>query len=109
MPNDTKPAMADDRERAALPELLTRFERQAQRFGELWERCQGKGWAEAESAEFHKIRDERLPALRAEIQARAALSSSVQAAEPADDFVEGFKLGAMPDPDAQQAAEPVAQ
>lgn len=58
----------------ALPELLRTFERTANRFGELWERCQGKGWPEAESAEFHAIRDERLPAMREKL--RAALAAA---------------------------------
>lgn len=51
-----------------LKDLLDRFQRQAQRFGELWERCQGKGWPDAESAEFTDIRDEQLPALRRAIE-----------------------------------------
>lgn len=52
--------------------LLLRFERQAQRFGELWERCQGKGWPEAESTEFNAIRDDRLPDLKKQLRAIAA-------------------------------------
>lgn len=50
-------------------ESLDRFERGAFRMGELWERCQGKGWPDAESDEFTKLRDERMPALRAELRA----------------------------------------
>ncbi len=48
-----------------LKTLLNNFERQAQRFGELWERCQGKGWPEKESNEFHSLRDDRMPKTRA--------------------------------------------
>lgn len=55
-----------------LSELLARYERQAQRFGELWERCQGKGWPEAEDREFTRIRDETLPALKSQIMAGPA-------------------------------------
>jgi hypothetical protein len=51
----------------SIQKLLDRFERAAMRKGELWERCQGKGWPDAESDEFTKLRDERIPALRAEI------------------------------------------
>jgi hypothetical protein len=55
----------------AFTEKLALFERLAHRAGELWERCQGKGWPDAESDEFTRLRDERMPALRAEIRAAA--------------------------------------
>lgn len=58
-------------------EALRRFERGAHRMGELWERCQGKGWPDKESAEFIELRDERMPAIRAEI--RAALGCETPA------------------------------
>lgn len=58
----------------SIKELLDRFERAAMRMGELWERCQGKGWPDAESDEFTKLRDERCPALRAEIEAAAGVA-----------------------------------
>lgn len=48
-----------------LKRLLNTFERQAQRFGELWGRFQGKGWPEKESEEFHSLRDDRMPKTRA--------------------------------------------
>jgi hypothetical protein len=64
-----------------LRELLDRFERAAQRFGELWERCQGKGWPEAESDEFTELRDERLPALRREIEAIAGVPGTHETKE----------------------------
>jgi hypothetical protein len=54
---------------AQFKDRLDRFERVAMRMGELWERCQGKGWPEAESIEFTTIRDQQLPALRAELEA----------------------------------------
>jgi len=50
-------------------ELLTRHERSWHRMGELWERCQGKGWPQAESAEFTRLRDEVTPATRAALLA----------------------------------------
>ena len=50
--------------------LISRFERQAHRMGELWERCQGKGWPEKESSEFHRLRDELVPASRAALAAQ---------------------------------------
>ncbi len=48
--------------------LIARFERQAHRMGELWERCQEKGWPEAESAEFTALRDKLLPATRTALE-----------------------------------------
>ena len=45
--------------------LLARYENQWHRMGELWERCQGKGWPEAESKEFARLRDELTPVTRA--------------------------------------------
>lgn len=68
---------------APASEKLAQFERLAHRMGELWERCQGKGWARAESAEFDKLRDERMPALRAEILGLLAPADSVSQAEAA--------------------------
>lgn len=59
-----------------LQATISRFERQAHRMGELWERCQGKGWPEKESAEFHRLRDELVPA------SRAALTAQAQEAAP---------------------------
>lgn len=57
---------------AEVDALLSRFERHAQRYGELWERCQGKGWPQAASDEFELIRDERLPALKSKLRAMAS-------------------------------------
>lgn len=57
---------------ADVDELLSRFERHAQRFGELWERCQGKGWPKAEAGEFELIRDKRLPSLKSKLRALAS-------------------------------------
>jgi hypothetical protein len=65
-----------------IAELLRRYERAAQRFGELWERCQGKGWPDAESDEFTRIRDERLPAFRAQITSAIAGVDSTRGGEP---------------------------
>lgn len=56
----------------AFAEKLARFERLSHRQGELWERCQGKGWPDAESDEFHRLRDELLPALRTDLRALRA-------------------------------------
>ncbi len=50
-------------------ELIRKFEAAVHHMGELWERCQGKGWPEAESKTFHKLRDERIPELRAALLA----------------------------------------
>lgn len=66
----------------AWKEKLALLERLAHRAGELWERCQGKGWPDAESGEFTRLRDERLPAIRAELVALSAASSSAPAGEP---------------------------
>lgn len=55
--------------RADLTRLLARLENQWHRMGELWERCQGKGWPEKEDAEFRSLRDEKTPATRAAIVA----------------------------------------
>jgi len=63
--------------------LLIRFERHAQRYGELWERCQGKGWPAKESEEFSAIRDEKLPELKKQI--RAALTAQQAEREPLTD------------------------
>jgi hypothetical protein len=60
---------------ATFDETLAAYERCSQRFGELWERCQGKGWPKAESDEFEHIRDERLPELRAKLRALASTES----------------------------------
>jgi hypothetical protein len=77
MIREVRAARGVDSSRAAqFKERLDRFERGAQRFGELWERCQGKGWPDAESDEFTKIRDERLPALRAELEAIAGVAGT---------------------------------
>lgn len=51
------------------------------RQGELWERCQGKGWPESESAEFTKLRDETIPSAIAQLQ--LALSAAPAAPQPA--------------------------
>jgi hypothetical protein len=54
---------------ADLPELLKRYARQNHRMGELWERCQGKGWPDAESEEFARLRDESEPETRQQLTA----------------------------------------
>lgn len=59
----------------AVPEarsLLDRHERVWHRMGELWERCQGKGWPDAESSEFTRLRDKFAPAIRKQLIALAA-------------------------------------
>lgn len=60
----TKPEMQGER-----AELLRRFENAAHRKGELFERCQGKGWPTAESDEFTRLRDKDIPELRAALLA----------------------------------------
>lgn len=55
--------------RADLTRLIARLENQWHRMGELWERCQGKGWPGKEDAEFRSLRDEKTPATRAAIVA----------------------------------------
>lgn len=47
------------------------------RKGELWERCQGKFWPEAESNEFTKLRDKTIPDAIASLQ--QAIASTHQA------------------------------
>lgn len=58
--------------------LLDRFERQWHRMGELWERCQGKGWPDAACAEFESLRDEKSPATRAALLALLAAAPQPQ-------------------------------
>ena len=58
-----------EQEPVAAVQLLNRLERQWHRMGELWERCQGKGWPSAESDEFTALRDEKTPANRKELLA----------------------------------------
>jgi hypothetical protein len=55
--------------KSEIMELVRNLEDKAHRKGELWERCQGKGWPQAESEEFTKLRDERIPEIRAAIEA----------------------------------------
>lgn len=57
------PGRREDAQQAKL--LLDRFERQVHRMGELWERCQGKGWPASESDEFAILRDAKTPKTRA--------------------------------------------
>jgi hypothetical protein len=82
----TATAGVKDAQQPSLKELLDRFERQAQRFGELWERCQGKGWSKAESDEFTAIRDERLPALRRAIEGTHGVSVAPGKTKPQADI-----------------------
>lgn len=56
-------------------EALRQFERTASRMGVLFDRYQGKGWPDKESAEFIELRDERMPAIRAEIRAALGLET----------------------------------
>jgi hypothetical protein len=94
MTNTTpKDSSAAGQELPPLSELLTRFERQAHRAGELWERCQGKGWPPKESAEFTAIRDERLPALRKQIAALAQRDAGEVPVAQAFWVVERFEDG----------------
>jgi len=114
-------------EPAALKALLTRFERDANRFGELWERCQGKGWPDRESREFHAIRDDRMPAMRRQILFALA-APAPSAAEPVATLrriseyaehlesagldavaVRGLLLALNVEADAAQSAAPVAE
>jgi hypothetical protein len=60
--------------------LLTEFERASHRKGELWERCQGKGWPEVAAAEFRRLRDERIPELRKQLSAALSAPASAQEA-----------------------------
>lgn len=53
-----------EQEPVAAIQLLNRLERNWHRMGELWERCQGKGWPTAESDEFTELRDDKAPANR---------------------------------------------
>jgi hypothetical protein len=65
-----KAALAQpEQEPAAVSQLLNRLEHQWHRMGELWERCQSKGWPSAESDEFAALRDEKTPANRAALLA----------------------------------------
>jgi len=61
-------------------ELIREFENAVHRKGELFERCQGKGWPEAESTAFRKLRDETIPTLRV-----ALLSAGPARVEPLTD------------------------
>jgi hypothetical protein len=56
--------------------LINRLEQLAHRKGELWERCQGKLWPQAESEEFTGLRDTLIPRIRRELA--ATLSTSRQ-------------------------------
>lgn len=68
-------AIEKDRDRQSVTaaqdaaNLLSRYERQWHRMGELWERHQGKGWPAKEGAEFAQLRDERAPATHAALLA----------------------------------------
>lgn len=59
-----------------VEDALDRLASDAFRNGQLWERYQGKGWPEAESAEFCNLRDDAIPAAIASL-------SSMLAATPA--------------------------
>lgn len=72
-PAAAAPAVAQS---TPLNDFLYRYERTAQRFGELWERCQGKGWPEAEDKEFTRIRDVLLPAYKCQILAAVAAAQA---------------------------------
>lgn len=73
-------------------ELIRQLVQAAHRKGELFERCQGKGWPDKESAEFHKLRDVTIPEIRA-----ALLAADAQAGgeNEADDLLR--RLGLDPD------------
>ncbi|NWF45428.1 hypothetical protein F3K02_09230 [Hydrogenophaga sp. D2P1] len=77
--------------------LIARFERQAHRLGELWERCHGKGWSEEYANEFKALRDERVPATRAALEA-------IESAAVAPLLARIAALEAQ----VEQAAQPVA-
>ena len=62
-------ALAQPEQKPVVTQLLNRLEHQWHRMGELWERCQGKGWPSAESDEFTALRDEKTPANRAALLA----------------------------------------
>lgn len=70
-----------------LKTLLNTFERQAQRFGELWERCHGKGWPEKESDEFHSLRDDRMPKTRAALLKALATQPTASNAGEREDLL----------------------
>ena len=57
--------MTTTNEHTERAELIRKYEQAVHRKGELWERCQGKGWPQSESDEFRKLRDETIPTLRA--------------------------------------------
>lgn len=61
--------------------LLNRLIDKVHRKGELWERCQGKGWPDAESDEFTKLRDETIPAIVAQLQRALASAPPAPQAE----------------------------
>lgn len=62
--------------------LLSRFEHQWHRMGELWERCQGKGWPDKEGAEFNALRDEKAPTTREALLAVLAAPQPQPVAQP---------------------------
>jgi C4-dicarboxylate-specific signal transduction histidine kinase len=82
---------------AEFKEALRRFERTASRMGVLFDRYQGKGWPDKESAEFIELRDERMPAIRAEMRAALGLETpavpipyGVGEARSAEQLEDGF-------------------
>lgn len=74
-----------------------RLERAAWRMGELWERCQGKGWPDAESYEFTELRDERMPALRAELRASLAVATDEEPGYTEDEIGAATAEVGLPD------------
>jgi hypothetical protein len=94
-------AIEQDRERQSVPaaqdaaNLLSRYERHWHRMGELWERCQGKGWPAKEGDEFAQLRDERAPATRAALLAFLAAPQPAQESEYCDPSSTIYKLAEM--------------
>jgi len=107
------PAVPDAQAQSCVPavqdvaNLLSRLERQWHRMGELWERCQGKGWPVAESREFSELRDVRSPDTRAALLALLAAPPQPQPVQPtytADEIAAAGETGfSLPQAKPEQA------
>lgn len=65
------------------------------RKGELWERCQGKGWPEAESDEFTKLRDETIPDAIAQLQRALASAPPAPKQKPMTEYERAVMYAAL--------------